>query len=110
MFQDSQYALPWHDFDAFYADVDAHQSEGYIGVAVSPAAGELAERIMNRPYRTSKARIERDAELSKILGQELFGVYVNAEDATRRDVEWAQITDFFRGMLQGHTATGALPR
>lgn len=99
LFRDEGFVLSWPDFEEFHAQAAAHQSRGYIGLALSPQAESLALRLREDAYRTACACIAFDEELSRVLGQPIFGIEVNPRTTEERDYEWAAITRYLHALL-----------
>jgi hypothetical protein len=103
LFRDAGYALPWPDFAAFYQQINAHQNEGYIGIAVPPERHALIELLQKSCLTTPTVRYGFDQELTQILGQPLFGIHVNPASPHERDLAWHAVTSFFRSVLAGRS-------
>lgn len=99
LFRDAAYALPWASFAAYFEEVDRLQRGGYIGIVLPATATGLAERLRRDAFTTSLAAVRYDAELSGILGQPLFGVYVNPPALAQRETAWAAVTGYFEWVL-----------
>lgn len=100
LFRDPLFALPWKRFEDFFIDAAAHQSAGYLGLALPRARTALADLLAQDSYCTNAARIERDAELSDRLGVHLFGIHVAAPNPEQRDAEWTSLTHYLIGVLR----------
>jgi len=100
LFRDPDYRLPWADFDAFYAEADAHQIQGYIGIAVPRTHAQLIARLTSDAYVTPVSRIDPDPELTRLLGESIFNVHVTAPTPEVRSAAWAAVTAYIAHVLR----------
>lgn len=99
LFRDPDYALPWPDFSWFYQQASGHQNHGYLGVMI-PADSPLIDRLRDDSYRTDRARIVFDPELSEALGTPLFNIHVDPATPEERSREWMAITRYMKAGLR----------
>jgi hypothetical protein len=106
LFADSNYQLPWKDFDGFFAEAGDHQGTGYLGIVVPRDRPELAERF-RQPYRTQAATLSEDTELGRCLGGEVFQVLVRTRGVSERSEEWRRFTEWVRDLLKDSSGQAA---
>ena len=99
-FADDSYRVPWRDFETFYYEINRHQNEGYLGIAFPPDRAGLASRLEAELLCDVPARIERDVELTRLLGRPLVGIYVNPRTPDERDGAWREVTRCIQEVLQ----------
>jgi hypothetical protein len=92
--------ISWPDFASFYGEAGRYQTQGYLGVLLSRDRHDLICKLHNKPFRSSRASIKFDGELSCMLGGSLFAATVQPRDPDERDRQWRAITDYFRDLLQ----------
>jgi hypothetical protein len=95
LFRDSEYCLPWQSADDFYAKAGSEQNHGYLGIAIPVERSRLIERLRRDAYAEAAASIRFDDELTRLLGQPLFGVYVRTHAQDECDAVWARVTEYF---------------
>ena len=99
LFRNGEFALPWTDFETFYARVSAYQCQGYIGVVVPDRHADLFTRLSQSAFHSRAAHIAFDHELTQQLEQPVFSVQVTPESPRERDAAWAEVTAHFRALL-----------
>jgi hypothetical protein len=99
-FRSTEYHLPWSRLAEFYDQTVRQQSSGYIGVLIPRHRVDLCCRLHRQPYRTKRARIAFDGQLSCILDGSLFAIGVEAPDAGTNTSEWKAITEHVRDLLR----------
>lgn len=106
LFRDANYALPWSDFETFYAEAGANQGGGYLGIVVPDACAALADRLEQAAFVISPdhspqelAMLARGPRLDAQLGGRFFALTVQSSSPDARDRLWRQIADHFRRLL-----------
>lgn len=100
LFRARTYQLPWTNFEAFHEQAAAHQNRGYLGVVVPRRLHRLCCTLHNDGYRSKRAHISFDGDLSCVLGGSLFNIVVAAGDPQQRDAEWQATTSYFADILK----------
>lgn len=106
LFAQADFTLPWADFSEYFEAVAATQQNGYVGVALPPRETALVERLHENPFGDGVARLIFDEELSGLLQQPLFGVYVSPRTPAELERAWQAVTDYLRATL---AVAGSLP-
>lgn len=99
LFRQTNYQIPWKNFQEFYKQSNQQQSKGYLGIALPIQHPELIEIFMTLTFTWERARIEFDAELSTIFSQPIFSIYVEARTPEERNVLWWIITQHIKKRL-----------
>jgi hypothetical protein len=99
VFQDPAYVLPWTDFDAFFAQVDALQRQGYLGLAVPPRRAACVNGLVDGSALPAGVEIGLDPELTSALGQPLIGIRVSPANLSERERLWAAVTRHVQAAL-----------
>jgi hypothetical protein len=95
--------IAWPDFAHFYSEAGRNQTQGYLGVLLPRDRHDLICKLHNKPYRSARASIKFDGELSCLLGGSLFAATVKPNDPADRAQQWKAITTYFRELLADKT-------
>jgi hypothetical protein len=99
LFKQSDYALEWRDFGAFFAEAAGHQGTGYLGVLV-PREREDTVDLFREGYRTPASEVREEPDLGRILGGFMFSMYVRTNGSAERSEEWRKLTEWVRDLLK----------
>ena len=100
LFRNAEYRLPWGSFRDFYDQATAHQNVGYLGLLIPPDRAAIIARLENEKYQSVSTTITRDDELGDRLRHAVFNITVDAIDPQARTIEWVNLTEYVRGLLQ----------
>lgn len=99
LFRAGTYQLPWSSFPQFYEQVALQQSEGCLGILVPRDRVSVVCQMHNRPFRTGRAFIRFDGDLSCILGGSLFAATVQSRDPGDCTAQWKAVADYLREVV-----------
>ena len=94
-FQDPDFELPWSHFDEFYDEVAAHQSSGFLSVALTNDKGPLHAKLVRKAIESRTISLELDQFLSDQLHAPLLHVRVQAHDPVERGRAWQEVAVLF---------------
>ena len=94
-FQDPGFELPWSHFDDFYDEVAAHQSSGYLSVALTNDERPLHAKLARKAIDGRTISTELDQFLSDRLHAPLLHVRVQAHDPSERGTAWQEVAALF---------------
>jgi hypothetical protein len=100
LFRNPDYRLPWRSFREFYDQAAAHQNVGYLGLLIPHERASFICLLETEKYQSVSAAIARDNELSDRLHNVVFNISVDAVDPQARTIEWVNLTEYVRGLLQ----------
>lgn len=98
-FRAETFELPWLCFEDFFAEASARQTQGYLGILLPRNRHGLVCQLHNHPYRTQRAWIRFDGELSCALGGSLFGITVQSHNPGERMQLWRNVKEYMQTIL-----------
>jgi hypothetical protein len=100
IFRQSDYRVPWRDFDDFYREAVAHQNTGYLGILIPEDRPNLARALEASEHAAPITELHTDEQVGALLGGTLFEVRVETADPLARAGQWRYFTNYISQVLE----------